>query len=245
MVAFLSLRTKYLSMTTTVSSTPAQRRREKVRTSILRAAEKVFAKEGEEGLSIRRIAEAIDYSPAAIYKYFSSKDALVDELKEVFFAEILEKADALKTHEGSFSERARLCLRTYVETALAKSHHYAAAFSGKMDKPPMSLEDFSESNKGQAFLILLDMVQEGQELGELRKDLEPTDAARSLWASCHGLASLMIHWPSFPAADVASTVSAREALIDLHTDLVMRGLEQSHDANRNKLTKTSSPKRKR
>ena len=51
---------------------PAERRRLRVRGAILDAAEKVFAEEGETGLSIRRIADEIDYSPAAIYKYFSS-----------------------------------------------------------------------------------------------------------------------------------------------------------------------------
>ena len=53
-----------------------------MRGAILEAAERVFSVEGEAGLSIRRLAEEIDYSPSAIYKYFGSKDELVDELKE-------------------------------------------------------------------------------------------------------------------------------------------------------------------
>ena len=69
--------------------TPAERRRIRVRGAILEAAERVFAVEGEAGLSIRRIADEIDYSPAAIYKYFGSKDELIDELKEAFFGRIL------------------------------------------------------------------------------------------------------------------------------------------------------------
>lgn len=95
-------------MTVTVpAATPSERRRARTRSSTLKATEQVFVKEGEEGLSIRRLAEAIDYSPAAIYKYFVSKNELIDELKEVFFAQILENARALKNHPGDFASRSR------------------------------------------------------------------------------------------------------------------------------------------
>ena len=50
---------------------PAERRRRKVRDAIVSAAEEIFAEEGEAGLSMRRIAERIDYSPAALYKSVS------------------------------------------------------------------------------------------------------------------------------------------------------------------------------
>ena len=93
-------------MTVSVSS-PAQRRRNKVRARILSAAERVFAREGASGLSIRRLAETIDYSPAAIYKYFSSKDELVDELKETFFELILENVNRIVDTSTPFAERAR------------------------------------------------------------------------------------------------------------------------------------------
>jgi AcrR family transcriptional regulator len=65
--------------------TPAERRRLKVRDAIIGAAEEIFAEEGEAGLSMRRIAERIDYSPAALYKYFDSKEALFQEIREGFF----------------------------------------------------------------------------------------------------------------------------------------------------------------
>ena len=68
-----------------LEQTPATRRRNKVREAILAAAERMFAKEGESGLSIRRLAEEIDYSPSAIYKYFGSKEELLEELKDSFF----------------------------------------------------------------------------------------------------------------------------------------------------------------
>jgi len=60
-----------------------ERDREAVRRGILDAARDLFVTEGYENVSIRKIAERIEYSPAAIYSYFPSKDdiffALADE----------------------------------------------------------------------------------------------------------------------------------------------------------------------
>ncbi len=66
--------------------TPAERRRLKVRDAIIEAAEDLFTKEGEQGISMRRLAEAIDYSPAAIYKYFDSKGAFFRDARIVLRA---------------------------------------------------------------------------------------------------------------------------------------------------------------
>jgi AcrR family transcriptional regulator len=60
-----------------------ERDREAVRRRILDAARELFVHEGYQNVSIRKIAERIEYSPAALYGYFASKDdiffALADE----------------------------------------------------------------------------------------------------------------------------------------------------------------------
>jgi AcrR family transcriptional regulator len=59
-----------------------ERDREAVRQLILDAARELFVKEGFENVSIRKIAERIEYSPAAIYGYFPSKDDIFFSLAE-------------------------------------------------------------------------------------------------------------------------------------------------------------------
>jgi len=59
-----------------------ERDREDVRELILDAARELFVKEGFENVSIRKIAERIEYSPAAIYGYFPSKDDIFFSLAE-------------------------------------------------------------------------------------------------------------------------------------------------------------------
>ena len=212
-----------------LEQTPARRRRNKVREAILAAAERMFAKEGESGLSIRRLAEEIDYSPSAIYKYFGSKEELLEELKDSFFERLLEQVDRVSAASRDFHDRARACVTTYVSTATARPHHYAAAFSSVPTpeelaiRQHLSWEDFIATSKGQAFKVLVDLVEEGQALGVFDTALDPLKAAKSIWASCHGLALLMIHMPILPDVQPCPTQPDRD-FVAYHADIVMRGL---------------------
>jgi AcrR family transcriptional regulator len=84
------------------------REREAVTRSILDAARDLFVAEGYNNVSIRKIAERIEYSPAAIYSYFPSKDdiffALAEEGFRLLFASKGEKAppDALEAIRRPF-----------------------------------------------------------------------------------------------------------------------------------------------
>lgn len=212
----------------TIEASPAERRRRRVREAILNAAERVFAEEGEAGLSIRRLADEIDYSPAAIYKYFGSKNELVDELKEAFFERILGKIDDQRSSTEAYPARARSCLATYVRTALEKPHHYAAAFSS-IEADTENYNDAEPagpdtSNKGRAFLYLSELVKEGIDTGHFRAELEPDQAAKALWASGHGLAMMMSHMNHFPAMP-HEPPQDRDTFIDYYSDLLIRGLE--------------------
>lgn len=212
-----------MSISHDTDTTPAERRRQKVRTSILAAAERVFAKEGEDGLSIRRLAEEIDYSPAAIYKYFGSKDELVDQLKEDFFTKLMNDSQEVRDSEAPFRERARRCISRYIEVALEKPRHYAAAFSGICEDHG---EDVAGTKKAEAFDFLISMVEEGQRLGHFDRDQDAVVLAKSVWACCHGAASLMTHMPSFPSGPPRPSNLDRAAFIEVHTHTVLQGLYQ-------------------
>ena len=70
------------------------RERQAVTASILDAARDLFVAEGYQSVSIRKIAERIEYSPAAIYSYFASKDDIFLALAEEGFHRLDEKVRA-------------------------------------------------------------------------------------------------------------------------------------------------------
>jgi AcrR family transcriptional regulator len=62
-----------------------EREREAVARAILDAARDLFVAEGYQHVSMRKIAERVEYSPAAIYSYFPSKDDIFFALAEEGF----------------------------------------------------------------------------------------------------------------------------------------------------------------
>jgi AcrR family transcriptional regulator len=61
-----------------------RRAREKmrVRNRILDAARELFTEEGYGAVTMRRIAEKVEYTPTALYFYFRNKEVLLQELSD-------------------------------------------------------------------------------------------------------------------------------------------------------------------
>src|SRR5438477_64637 len=88
-----------------------ERDREAVRRAILDAARELFVAVGFENVSIRKIAERIEYSPAAIYSYFPSKD-------DIFFA-LAEEGFRLLGDPSKGDRRDHLAALDVLDTAIA------------------------------------------------------------------------------------------------------------------------------
>src|SRR6476646_1420741 len=85
---------------------------------ILDAARRVFEAEGLEGASLRAIASAAGYTPAALYFHFDSKEAI--------YAEVLRDSLAsLETTISRASARARTPADRFQATATAFFRFYA------------------------------------------------------------------------------------------------------------------------
>ena len=72
-----------------------ERDREQLRGRILDAARELFVAEGYRNVSIRKIAEKVEYSPAALYSYFPAKDDIFFALAEEGFRLLYGKAEDL------------------------------------------------------------------------------------------------------------------------------------------------------
>jgi len=70
-----------------------EREREATARAILDAARELFVAQGYQNVSIRKIAEKIEYSPAAIYSYFPSKDDIFLALAEEGFRLLFESGE--------------------------------------------------------------------------------------------------------------------------------------------------------
>jgi AcrR family transcriptional regulator len=73
-----------------------ERERRELRNRIIEATAKILIEEGYEKTTIRKVAEAIEYSPRTVYLYFSDKDSLLMEIIEDGFAATLDKRSKIR-----------------------------------------------------------------------------------------------------------------------------------------------------
>jgi AcrR family transcriptional regulator len=105
-----------------------EREREAVSRSILDAARELFVTHGYHEVSIRKIAERIEYSPAAIYSYFPSKDDIFFALAEEGFRLLFSYGAASRETSGEPIEQLRAMFLRYYEFSKDHPEYFALMF---------------------------------------------------------------------------------------------------------------------
>jgi AcrR family transcriptional regulator len=177
-----------------------EREREEVRRKILDAARELFATEGYERVTMRAIAEAIEYSPTAIYHHFEDKDDLVRALCEQDFSR-LRSAFAQDSPPEDPVEWIRQLGRAYARFGLDNPNHYRFMFM-TANKAEHCLQP--EDPGPQAYGMLRAAVARAVAAGRFRQEDVDT-VAQVLWSNIHGAVALLItlrpeHWPLRAAA---------------------------------------------
>lgn len=176
-----------------------ERAKDATRQKILDAARELFASEGYEAVSMRRIADAIEYSPTAIYIYFKDKADLMKELCHMDYEAFTSRAQQFADVANPI-DRIRLLARSYIQFAIEHPNHFRLMF---MTKPmpemvQMDEEEMRERGRGDptrdGYAFLMQCVQQAIAQGWVREDLrrDPELVAQMLWAGRHGVASLQV-----------------------------------------------------
>lgn len=84
------------------------------RNRIFDAAIKVFAKEGFHGATMDKIASASGMGKGSIYRYFKSKEDLLDELLKAKFTEIVDRINKICSTDSNVLEQAREMIESWV-----------------------------------------------------------------------------------------------------------------------------------
>src|SRR5262245_27558434 len=173
-----------------------ERDRQGLRSKILDAARELFMSEGYDRVTMRRIADAIEYSPTAIYTHFADKDDLVRALCADEFGLLLGALP--RQAPATPLEAIRQLGLAYARFGFAYPNHYRFMFM--TDKPQHELSAEGQ----QAFGLLRAAVQKAVSSGRFRRDEDVDAAAQVIWASVHGVVSLLVtydadQFPGVPA----------------------------------------------
>jgi AcrR family transcriptional regulator len=193
------------------------REKESLRQQILDAARELFATHGYRNVSMRKIAERIEYSPTTIYLYFNDKSELLLSLCEETFSILIEKFAELDCEIQDPVERLRLGLKSYVLFGIEHPNHYKVTFMEQVENLDKAQEAKMKESKGMlAFKNISQTVSRCINEGRFR----PVDidlASQALWAAIHGITSLLIVHAKFPWAD-------HDKVIDQVVNTMIEGL---------------------
>jgi len=187
------------------------REKEELRQEILFAARELFVKEGFANVSMRRIAEKIEYSPTTIYLYFQDKAGLLDCIVEERLRELLAQIRELDQIPAEPVPSLKRGLRRYVEYWVAHPQDFRVAYMTDLRELDPERPWHCQALAVELFNTLRDSVRRCAESGAIvAPDIEL--ASQSIWASVYGIISLLVMKPHFPWVDqdklIQSVVSA-------------------------------------
>jgi len=181
---------------------PSEKRHQRTQQAILDAARQIIHEEGSNALSMRAIAQRIDYSPAGLYEYFGSKEEIIGEI-------CLQGHHRLK----SYMERVSTALPieaylretglAYIEFAVQNPDFFLLMFTTIPTLPAadeMTAEALQQTmedelmGENSAFVVLIKGIQRGVDEGVFttQPGFGVMEMALGAWSMVHGLAMLRV-----------------------------------------------------
>ncbi|WPO78520.1 TetR/AcrR family transcriptional regulator [Flavobacterium sp. KACC 22761] len=109
------------------------RQKEETRSNILGAAYDIVKEDGWNGLSMRKIADRIEYTAPIIYEYFSNKDAILTELTGQGFIKLAKELEKAKAKFEKPEEQLEAMWMAYWDFAFTDTEMYQVMFGVQMN----------------------------------------------------------------------------------------------------------------
>lgn len=191
------------------------REKEVLRSHILNAASELFVTEGVQSVSMRRIADRIEYAPSTIYLYFKDKEELLRTICQEVFENLTEILDEIHSRKLPALDQLRTGLRAYIDFGLQHPHHYLLVFGPPSFRESPGYPSDADRAGQETFNYLRQTITRGMDEGVIRRgDVEII--SQSVWMMAHGVADMLIisrDTPNFPWADPERTIHSAIELI--------------------------------
>lgn len=158
-----------------------ERNKAVVRERIVASARELLEKEGIGGVTMRRVAEAMDYTAPVVYQHFANKDDLIGELVRDGYGELVTRLEAAQ--EGTETDtRLGAVAAEYLGFA-AENEHLFEAMNGTALAP-----EVRRAVAGPTTGVLVRLVDDWA--ARHRVELETPEAYEIIWGTLYGIAAL-------------------------------------------------------
>jgi len=166
-----------------------ERNKTEMRKRILDTAMKLFLEEGFGNVSLRRIADKIEYSPATIYLYFKDKDEILYALHTAGFEELYKRQQKLLSIRD-LRKRIQRHGEVYIKFALENPEYYNLMFI--LRSPARKIAEGDKLYVGRrSYEFFREDVGRAIKVGVLEKG-DVDIATLALWSMAHGIVSLIL-----------------------------------------------------
>lgn len=176
-----------------------KREQEEIRERIVNAAEKLFLEKGYAHVSMRNIAQEIEYSTTVIYKLFPNKQAILLRLFADKYGILLERFNQIREAGGS-GPRQKLeeLVKAYLAFGREYPDYYQLAVIRNVVSEDRDLPYMDEDSVIlRLYQIFVETVKDCLASGQ-PDNRGPEAVAQSVWACLHGALSLRIVHTQFP-----------------------------------------------
>jgi AcrR family transcriptional regulator len=183
--------------------------KESTRASIVEAAHAIVKEEGCQALSMRKIAEKIEYTAPMIYEYYANKDAILLELTRKGFQLLGEQMLAAREAEATPEKQLEALWLAYWNFAFAEKEYYQLMFGVEVSCCMMDTIIDYESTP---YAIATKPIMEMMGMDDPDNDRICTKY-HTYWSIIHGLVSINI------VRKGASDQVTRQVLMDAITGI--------------------------
>jgi AcrR family transcriptional regulator len=165
------------------------RQKTEMREAILSAALKLFSDDGYDNVTMRKIADEIEYSVGTIYLYYKDRDEIFFELHKLGFEEFYKRQLAVQGVKDPLQRLTDHGL-AYIQFAIDQPLYYDLMFISRI--PARTINKQHEWISGSRTYDMLKLnISQAKDAGHF-KNVEVEVAAFSLWSFVHGISSLFV-----------------------------------------------------
>jgi len=166
-----------------------EREKQEMKHLIIKTAMQLFIEEGIDNVSIRKIADKIEYSPGSIYSYFQDKGEIIHAIHTEGFEKLYALQRTLDDVNNPFEKLIKMG-ELYMQFAMENNDYYDLMFIAK--GVAEKIYEKQEWDVGQrSYDYLRDTVKDCIEQGYMvQSDIDA--ATFAMWSFVHGMSSLII-----------------------------------------------------
>jgi AcrR family transcriptional regulator len=190
-----------------------------LKTVLLDETARILREEGEEALSLRRLAANVGVSRTAPYHHFKDKQSLLSAVGEEGFVRFnaVMKASREKSRGKSAAQAMRNYVKTYVNFAVTNREYYDLMYGSQIWRSDSLAASLASSARA-TLRGDVERMKRQQDRGLVAKDMDALRFTQVAWGTCHGISRLLIDGIYTDSASVNRLCETAADILSLHLE---------------------------